>query len=577
VPSASPAAATADPARNRSALVVDADPASRLLLESQLASCGYAVAVATEGLDAVAQFVACGADVVFIDVHMSDADGIEAVKRIKAIAGHEFVPVIFVSGAGETASLERSIDAGGDDFVTKPVDERVLRAKLRAFERIRALHRSSARLHARTRADWEVAQTLLGEVVMGPNPRSSALRVDLMPTDTFSADIFLAEYCPSGDLNLLLGDFTGHGLAAALAAQPTAEIFRSMTAKGFAPQQILLEMNRKLKAQLPTGKFLAGVFVQVSRSLERLWVANCGMPEVLVLGESGVSERIRSAALPLGIQAEPDVAEWLRLVPIVSGQRLLLASDGVHEAVNPGGEQFGRDRLEHAAARPAGMESPALEIKRALDTFREGEPIPDDASLVEVRLTAALFEARQAPVCALGAASVESNTTGQWRMSIDLEADALKVSDPVPMLLSQLQEIPGLEEHRSALYTVLSELYCNALEHGVLQLNPQLKDLPEGFERYVAERERQLAALTRGAIHLSAVCVQWRGGGELTIRVQDSGSGFDWQGLGSGPPAGLHGRGLILVRGLCRSLRFENEGSCACATYAWGRPVAAKV
>jgi two-component system, HptB-dependent secretion and biofilm response regulator len=392
-----------------------------------------------------------------------------------------------------------------------------------------------------------------------------------MPTDTFSADVFLAEYCPSGDLNLLLGDFTGHGLAAALAAQPTAEIFRSMTAKGFAPQQILLEMNRKLKAQLPTGKFLAATFVQVSRSLERVWVANCGMPEVLVLGEGGVGERIPSAALPLGIQADPDVAECMRLVPIAAGERLLLTSDGVHEAVNPGGEQFGRARLEDAAAHAAGGGSPALEIKRALDAFREGEPIPDDASLVEVGLTAELFEAYRAPAGTLGAAASESDTSGRWRMSIDLEADALKVSDPVPMLLSQLQEIPGLEEHRAALYTVLSELYANALDHGVLQLDSKLKDLPEGFERYVAERERQLAALARGAIHLSAVCMQWRGGGELTIRVQDSGSGFDWRGLATGPRVGLHGRGLTLVRGLCRSLRFENEGKCACATYAWGR------
>ncbi|MGH8666386.1 MAG: PP2C family protein-serine/threonine phosphatase, partial [Burkholderiales bacterium] len=523
----------------RTALVVDDDPGARLLLESLLERSGYQVAVAVDGLDAVAQFAAHRASIVFMDMHMPTMDGLEAAKRIKALAGTEFVPVIFVSGAGDTADLVRSIDAGGDDFLVKPVDERVLCARIRAFERIRSLHRSSARLHARARADWEVAQALLGEVVMGPNPRSSALHADLMATDSFSADIYLAEYCPSGDLNVLLGDFTGHGLAAALAAMPTAEIFRSMTAKGFAPQQILLEMNRKLAAQLPTGKFLAAVFVQVSRSLDRIWVANCGMPDVLVLDAAGIRERLRSSNLPLGIQAELDLADCMRLVAVAPGSRVLLASDGVHEAVNAHGEPFGRARLERAAADADGPSNAAsaLGVAQALHAFRAGEPIFDDASLVEIHLSHELFDSNRAPTGMSVDSGAVADTCGQWRISLDLHADALRVSDPVPMLLTQLQEIPGLEEHRSALYTVLSELYSNALEHGVLRLSSQLKALPDGFERYVAARERQLASLSTGWVRMSAVCAQWRGGGEAAIRIEDSGEGFDWRALPQEAPS----------------------------------------
>jgi two-component sensor histidine kinase len=149
------------------------------------------------------------------------------------------------------------------------------------------------------------------------------------------------------------------------------------------------------------------------------------------------------------------------------------------------------------------------------------------------------------------------------------------VSDPVPMLLSQLRDIPGLEAHRPILYTVLTELYSNALEHGVLRLSSRVKDLPDGFDRYVAARERELAALTGGWIELSATCVQWPGGGELTIRVQDSGAGFDVDALPRGSD-GMQGLGLQLVRGLCRTLSFEKGGSCACATYGWGRPAPAR-
>ncbi|MPZ46394.1 MAG: response regulator [Betaproteobacteria bacterium] len=109
----------------RTALVVDDDPSARLLLESLLVRSGYQVAV--DGLEAVAQFAAHRASIVFMDMHMPTMDGLEAAKRIKALAGSEFVPVIFVSGAGDTADLVRSIDAGGDDFLVKPVDERAAR------------------------------------------------------------------------------------------------------------------------------------------------------------------------------------------------------------------------------------------------------------------------------------------------------------------------------------------------------------------------------------------------------------------------------------------------------------------
>lgn len=558
-----------EPRPRRLALVVDDDPAARFMLKSLLSRSGYEVRIAGNGRDALAAFSSEPADIVFLDMYMPQMDGLEAAQRIKALSAGEFVPIIFVSGAAETQDLVRGIDAGGDDFLAKPYDEVVLKAKIRALERIRGLHRHSARLHARARADWEVAQSLLGEVVMGGNPQTPALHVDLTPTDTFSADVFLAAYSPSGDMNLLLGDFTGHGLAAALAALPTAEIFRSMTAKGFAPQQILLEINRKLRVQLPTGKFLAAAFVQISASLERVWVANCGMPDVLVIGEAGVRERIRSASLPLGVHSELDLSDCLRMVPVSRSDRLLLTSDGVHEATNVHGEQFGTARLESAAAE-AGAAS-AHGVKSALNAFRGDEPIADDSSLVEVLLGPELFEPLRAQGEPAKSVAAGCDASGQWRLAFDLHADALRVTDPVPMLLSQLQQVPGIEQHRCVLYTVLSELYSNALDHGVLRLNSSLKDMPDGFERYLEARERQLALLRDGWVSIRAVCARWPTGGQLTIEMEDSGEGFDWRAIPDIPPdTGGHGRGLHLLRGLCQSVVFEGAGNRVRAVYAWG-------
>lgn len=552
------------------ALIVDDDPAARLMLRSLLTRAGYEVRVAGNGREALEHFADAGADIVFMDMRMPEMDGLQAAARIKELTRHDFVPVIFVTGAAETEDLVRGIAAGADDFMTKPFDHRVLAAKIQAMERIRDLNRSAARLHAQAQEDWDVARALLSGVVTGGMPRTPALRVDLNPTAAFSGDVVLAEYCPSGDLNVLLGDFTGHGLSAAVAALPTAEIFRSMTAKGFVPNQILHEINRKLHTQLPTGRFLAATFVQVCRSLERAWIVNCGMPDAVLYSRDGIRERVVSSTVPLGVLPEYDIGHSLRMLRVKAGDRLLLVSDGVLETVDALGEQFGWQRLERVTQAALGERSFIPVIKSALAEFRGSAPCADDASFAELSLEPELFSAWEPPASAAAGVRPAPNASGQWRMALDLHADALRVSDPVPMMLSQLKEIPGLDEHRSVLYTILSELYSNALEHGVLKLSSGLKDEPEGFERFLAARERQLSNLCEGWVRLSAVCAQWPGGGQLVLQVEDSGAGFTWNAQADVDVESAHGRGLHLVRSLCRSLDFEGNGNQVTAVYAWG-------
>ena len=127
------------------------------MLKSLLSRSGYEVVIAGNGREALDAFRSEPVDIVFMDMYMPQMDGLDAAQRIKALSVHEFVPIIFLSAAAETQDLVRGIEAGGDDFLTKPYDELVLKAKVRALERIRTLHRNSARLNARARAVWEVA------------------------------------------------------------------------------------------------------------------------------------------------------------------------------------------------------------------------------------------------------------------------------------------------------------------------------------------------------------------------------------------------------------------------------------
>ena len=382
----------------RSALVVDDDVTGRAFLRALLRRAGYAVEVAASGEEALARFTPEEFDVVFMDVLMPGIDGIETTRRLKQACGEIFVPVIFVTGAGDEQCMARAIDAGGDDFLIKPVTAEVLLAKLRAMARIRAVHERTRRLYARVLADQEMAREVFDRAVLARAVVSPALRSCLIAAEVFGGDLLLSALSPANRLHVLFGDFTGHGLAAALGAMPVADAFRASVANDDEPVAILRQLNRKVADALPRGHFLAASLVSVERSLESVSVANCGMPPLLVCGPQGVRERIDSASVALGILADARFGDTVRSHAIDCGERLVLASDGVTEAVNAAGEAFGEARLEAILADGGGFADAPSEILQAVNRFRGATPFADDVSVVEILFTDDLFASVDARV-----------------------------------------------------------------------------------------------------------------------------------------------------------------------------------
>jgi CheY-like chemotaxis protein len=260
------------------ALVVDDDVTGRAFLRALLKRAGYAVEVAPDGETALQMFRPDAYDVVFMDMMMPGMDGVETTLRIKQLADEIFTPVIFVTGAGDEESLVRAMDAGGDDFLTKPVTAGVLLAKLGAMQRIRALHERTRTLYARVVEDQEHAREVFERAVSARAVSSPALRSRLIPADVFSGDMLLSSRTPDGGLMVMVGDFTGHGLAAALGAVPAAEAFRLTVGAGHPAARVLAEINRRLADSLPRGHFLAAGIAYVDPYLGSVTLANCGLP-----------------------------------------------------------------------------------------------------------------------------------------------------------------------------------------------------------------------------------------------------------------------------------------------------------
>src|ERR1700726_306000 len=121
-------------------LVVDDVPDNVEILQLRLESQGYEIITARDGEEALAVVRDKLPDLVLLDIQMPKLDGIETVKQLKADAALPFIPVIMVTARADAKDVIAGLEAGGDDYLTKPVDQAALMARVRAMLRIKALH-----------------------------------------------------------------------------------------------------------------------------------------------------------------------------------------------------------------------------------------------------------------------------------------------------------------------------------------------------------------------------------------------------------------------------------------------------
>ena len=571
------AAAVPLPAAGRRPLVLIAEDGAtdRHILEVFVRREGWNVVAAVDGLHAVELFEQHRPDIVLMDALMPRMNGFEAARRIKLAAGEAMVPIIFLTSLQETKELLRCLEAGGDDFLSKPYNKVILGAKLAKYEQMRLMHEQLrverekvAQSNAHLLREQAVAKAVFDNIIRSRGLELPNLKHHLSPLAIFNGDVLLSSRTPDGGLNVFLGDFTGHGLPAAIGALPTAEIFYGMSAKGFGVGDVVAEINRKLHRVLPVGVFCCASMAHFDfgRSQVRIW--HGGLPDAVIYRASTRAlESVGSHHLPLGVASPAKFKATTLLYELAPADRLVLCSDGVIEARNGAGEMFGFERY-CAVMRSVASEADLFEsVRAAVFDFIGANACDDDFTLAEVAMVpAAEFDALPAPK-----PDRDASGPSAFRLQYELKDESLRAFNPLPMLQQLMHDVPGLRGFTSGLNTVLAELYANALDHGVLGLDSRLKDSSGGFAAFFNERTRRLQTLVRGSVSIEMEHRATDGGGELRIRVADSGAGFDHrrQSDSLADERALSGRGIALVRRLCESVCYSGDGNRVEALYRW--------
>ncbi|EUB72335.1 response regulator receiver protein [Pseudomonas sp. GM41(2012)] len=554
-------------------LIAEDSAADRMLLSTIVRRQGHEVLTAANGAEAVKAFRQQRPQLVLMDAMMPVMDGFEAARQIKVLAGETLVPIIFLTSLTESEALARCLEAGGDDFLAKPYNQVILAAKIKAMDRLRRLQATVlqqrdqiARHHEYLLNEQRVAKAVFDKVAHSGCLNAPNIRYLQSPYALFNGDLLLAAFTPAGDMHVLLGDFTGHGLPAAVGAMPLAEVFYGMTAKGYGLSETLREMNAKLKRILPVDMFCCATMLCLSFQRRSVEVWNGGMPDGYLHSiASGERTPLTARHLPLGVLSPQSFVDRTEVFPMAVGDRVFLLSDGVIDTCDANEQLFGVERLQQVFAANRQPDELFEEIEQALRDFR-GEA-RDDVSMVEV----SLLEAAQLSPPALVYSDSGQSCPLDWSVSFEFRAATLKRFNPLPYLLQLLLEVHGLRAQSGALYSVLAELYSNALEHGVLGLDSALKRDASGFTRYYQQRNTRLDELQDGFVRVHLQVTPKGEGGCLIVRVEDSGKGFDVARVMERPADGvrLSGRGVSLIRQLGRNASWSDNGRSARVEFFW--------
>jgi CheY-like chemotaxis protein/anti-sigma regulatory factor (Ser/Thr protein kinase) len=545
-------------------LVAEDSASDRLLLESLLRRQGHEVTAVENGRQAVEEFRQHPPDLVLLDVMMPEMDGIEAARQMRQLAGNDLIPIIFLTSLNKAQDLAACLEAGGDDFLSKPYNPVILEAKIQAFIRLRRLHTEVTVQREHLIAEQQAAKMIFDRILRLGALDAPCIRYLMSPMSIFDGDVLLAVRQPDGDLLVLLGDFTGHGLPAAIGIMPLAEIFYGMGAKGFGPEAILREVNARLKAVLPASVFCCATAVHINYGDRYYEIWAGGLPDGVILNRrSNALTRIVSTHVPLGVLPPAQFQYKPLIIEMEEESEVYLWSDGISEAQNAAGEMFGEERLLGLFA--SGDPDMFGRITKSLRDFTQTDSQSDDYSLVAISPASDVL-----PLSRHNRVRFPAYCPGHWSMDYEIFADSMRTQDPVPLLMHMLMQMPGLSSHGSAIGTILSELYSNALEHGLLGLSSGMKQDAEGFRRYYQLRSERLHTLDENAsIRIRIEVEPLERGGLLRLRMTDSGPGFDFDAAGAGGMPTYYGRGLKLLASLCRRVEYFAPGNDVLVEFTW--------
>jgi sigma-B regulation protein RsbU (phosphoserine phosphatase) len=397
-------------------LVVEDSDSERVWLEETLRKSGFEVASAANGFEALSLMATFSAHLVVSDWRMPGLDGVELCQRLRDVGSAAYVYFILLTGQDSDNDIVSGLDAGADDYMSKPVNSSELAARIRAGLRIVALKKSleqrnrclettlrnEAESHRKIRNDLSTAADMQRDLL----PRESDLPPEIEmgtlfePAQGVGGDIFGCFSLSERHLAFYLADVCGHGIPAAMMSLtvhkalqqaagkiPATHLSRhdSECAPPFRPvDEVVGELNSGFYLERNPTRHFALVYGVLDHHSGEGWLCQAGIPHPLKSDRRGCLQSLGRGGFPVGLL---DTASFeIEKFRLRDGERLFLYSDGIVDCRNREDNSFGHARLSALLRESHRSPLPTVcaRLRRRLTRWRESTAPSDDVSLLAI-------------------------------------------------------------------------------------------------------------------------------------------------------------------------------------------------
>jgi phosphoserine phosphatase RsbU/P len=393
-------------------LVVDDSRAQRMLLRVSLSRWGYEVSEADSGDAALAMCRDRHFDIVLSDWVMPGLSGPDFCRAFRALPDDRYGYFILLTSKSEKDEVASGLDAGADDFLSKPVNPAELRARMQAGERLLSmqheLQAKNAQLAVALAELQDVYDSLDRDLIEARKLQQSLVRdrhrdfgaaaVSLMlrPSGHVGGD--LVGYFPLAPTRLAFFsiDVSGHGVASAMMAARLAGMLSSSAPDGnialvmggggpvdaWPPEIVAARLNRMVLEVMQVDQYFTCVYADADLASGRIALVQAGHPHPLLLTADGRVLPVGEGGLPVGLI---EAASWTRIdLHLQPQDRLFLMTDGLTECRDAAGAELGETGLAELVRRNLPLTGEAFldAMQWDLERYATGTDFADDISAV---------------------------------------------------------------------------------------------------------------------------------------------------------------------------------------------------
>ena len=401
-------------------LVVDDALDIKIYLGELLRKWGFQVVFANDGVEAGELLEKEAIKLVISDWVMPHMSGVELCRSIRSSAISHYVYFILLTGRNADNDLLAGMEAGADDFLTKPFNADELHARIKAAQRVlhlekmleernRTLTQTNRQLqqsHDTIRRDLEAAATMQRSM-LPESDRTQGLNLQSLfcPAAVVAGDIFSYLKLDDSHLAFYHIDVAGHGVRSAMLSFTLSKVLSATLHEGSpvkrrdpaqpggesitSPAAVVSELNRRFQDKDETTPYFTMIYGVVNTASGDVIMCQAGHPNPFRVSRDGAVESLGCGGFPVGLlpNAQYENIEF-KLHP---GDRLYCYSDGISECMNAEEQQYSTERLVNHllqyCLRPLSETLAGLRVH--LQDWRHGEPFEDDVSLIAIEFDAA--------------------------------------------------------------------------------------------------------------------------------------------------------------------------------------------